>query len=75
MSGNEIRLGLDREGNVTAWKIVVGGRTSHRLAKPLFPRHQPNYDFDHGVLLRVKLAYRPGRFLPLGSEYSRRKAD
>lgn len=73
MTGPEIRLGVDAEGNVNTWKIVVGAKKSHRLSSPLFPLHQPNYDFDKGVLMRVKRAFHPGSTVALDEEYARRK--
>ena len=73
MAGPEVRLGVDSDGNVTAWKIVVGAKKNHRLSSPVFPEHQPNYDFDKGVLIRVKRAFRPGSIVALDSEYAQRK--
>ncbi len=69
----EIPVTVDEEGNFRAWKAVVGGKSSHRLAKPVFPDHQPNYDFDKGVIIRIKSPYRVTGNVDLASEYGRRK--
>ena len=69
----EIPVPVDNEGNFRAWKAVVGGKRSHRLARPLFAEHQPNYDFDKGVVIRIKSPYRVTGKLDLSEEYGQRK--
>lgn len=68
-----IRVPADEWGNVTAWTAIVGARESHRMARPLFPDHAPNYDLDKGVLIRIKALHRKIGPLPLGEEYTTRK--
>ncbi len=64
---------VNEAGDIVAWKALVGGRTSHALARPVFSRHQPNYDLDHGVLIRIKSFRRQTGALPLHEEFARRK--
>ena len=69
----EIPITVDNHGNIRAWKVLVGGKASHRLARPVFVERQPNYDFDKGVMIRIKSPYRVTGTVALGAEYGQRK--
>lgn len=66
MTAKSVTLPANEDGDVAVWKALVGGRYSHALARPVFPRHQPNYSFDKGVLIRIRIMYRVSGALPLG---------
>ncbi|HEX9815857.1 MAG TPA: hypothetical protein VGB18_02660 [Candidatus Thermoplasmatota archaeon] len=73
MTERGVWVRINAEGDIPAWKAVVGGKRSHALAKPTFPAHQPNYNFDNGVLIRVKSFKRVRGEFPLSDEFARRK--
>jgi hypothetical protein len=73
MSEHGVWVRVNHDGDIPAWKVIVGAKKSHRLSKPVFPRHQPNYDFDHGPLIRVKAFRRLRGEIPLTDEFARRK--
>ncbi len=59
---------LDDNGDIVAWKAVVGAKHSHAMARPVFPRHQPNYSFDKGVVIRIRALCRAGGTQPLEAD-------
>ena len=64
---------VNEDGDIVAWKAIAGAKTSHKLAKPVFPAHQPNFSLDKGIIVRIKAILRPTGALPLDTEYTKRR--
>ena len=59
----------DDDGNIRVWKALAGARHSHVMARPVFPNHQPNYNLEKGVLIRIRQIKRVTGTLPLEPEF------
>ncbi|HEX9816723.1 MAG TPA: hypothetical protein VGB18_07065 [Candidatus Thermoplasmatota archaeon] len=64
---------VDENGDIVLWKALAGAKDSHRMSRPVFPNHQPNYNLDRGVLIRVKAARHVTGEVPLEDEFAKRR--